>query len=254
VTVNPTAALRLPAVRGKRDRIATPAEAAELLAAIPESDRALWATAFYSGLRRGELMGLEWASVDLAAGVIAIERSWDVKAGVVDPKSRAGRRSVPIPAVLRDYLDEHKLRTGRDEGLVFGRSAERPFNHSSVVLRAERAWRRAQLARAAELARTDGLDFDDLAESEHERYVAGAGFEPIGLHEARHTFASLMIAAGVGAKTLATYMGHSSITITLDRYGHLLPGNEDESAALLDAYLERADTASRLAQLPAAIG
>jgi len=44
-------------------------------------------------------------------------------------------------------------------------------------------------------------------------------------------------------------MGHSSITITLDRYGHLMPGNEDEGAALLDAYLERANTAARLAQL-----
>ena len=47
-----------------------------------------------------------------------------------------------------------------------------------------------------------------------------------------------MIAAGVNAKALSTYMGHSSITITLDRYGHLFPGNEDEAAALLDTYLE----------------
>jgi hypothetical protein len=56
--------------------------------------------------------------------------------------------------------------------------------------------------------------------------------EPITLHEARHTFASLMIAAGVNAKALATYMGHSSMAITYDRYGHLMPGNEDEAAAL----------------------
>jgi integrase len=76
-----------------------------------------------------------------------------------------------------------------------------------------------------------------------------AGLEPIGLHEARHTFASLMIAAGVNAKALSTYLGHASITITMDRYGHLMPGNEDEAAGLLDAYLRRADTAARLAQL-----
>jgi Phage integrase family len=61
--------------------------------------------------------------------------------------------------------------------------------------------------------------------------------EAITLHEARHTFASLMIAAGVNAKALSTYMGHSPITITYDRYGHLMPGNEDEAAALLDTYL-----------------
>ncbi len=67
-----------------------------------------------------------------------------------------------------------------------------------------------------------------------------AGLQPIGLHEARHTFASILIAAGVNAKALSTYLGHSSIQITLDRYGHLMPGNEDEAVALVDAYLERA--------------
>jgi len=48
-----------------------------------------------------------------------------------------------------------------------------------------------------------------------------------------------MIAAGVNAKALSTYMGHASIKITLDRYGHLMPGNEAEAAELVDAYLER---------------
>ena len=51
-----------------------------------------------------------------------------------------------------------------------------------------------------------------------------------------------MIAARVNAKALSTYMGHSTISMTLDRYGHLMPGNEGEAAALLDAYLERAET------------
>jgi integrase len=54
---------------------------------------------------------------------------------------------------------------------------------------------------------------------------------------------------GVNAKALSSYMGHSSITITLDRYGHLMPGNEDAAAELLDAYLERANTAARLVQV-----
>ncbi len=73
---------------------------------------------------------------------------------------------------------------------------------------------------------------------------------PIGLYECRHRFASLMIAAGVNAKALSTCMGHANIATTLDRYGHLMPGNEDEAAQLLDAYLVRADTAARVAQLP----
>lgn len=76
---------------------------------------------------------------------------------------------------------------------------------------------------------------------------ARAGFEPIGLHECRHTFASLMIAADVNAKALSTYMGHSSVTITLDRYGHLMPGNESEAANRLDAYLARSMEQTRAA-------
>ena len=60
-----------------------------------------------------------------------------------------------------------------------------------------------------------------------------------------------MIAAGVNAKALSTYMGHANIGITLDRYGHLMPGNEDEAAGLLGAYLERADSQARVAQVEA---
>jgi len=212
VAVNPTTALRLPASRGSRDRIAAPAEAARLLDAVPGRDRALWATALYGGLRRGELAALQWSDVDLAGGVLRVERSWDFGGAadkeLVDPKSSSGSRRVPIPAVLRDELLEHRLREGREEGLIFGRAYDRPFEPSGVSRRAQTAWK-------------------------------GAKLEALTLHEARHTFASLMIAAGVNAKALSSYMGHASITITLDRYGHLMPGNEEEAAALLDAYLDR---------------
>jgi integrase len=184
----------------------------------------LWATALYAGLRAGELAALKWEDVDLLKGIIRVDRSYDPKARTfVAPKSRAGRRTVPIAAVLRDVLVRHRMRTGRAEGLVFGGGPERPFTSSNVRRRALTAWRRARTERAKEL----GIRAGD----------ARAGFEPITLHEARHTFASLMIAAGVNAKALSTYMGHSSITITFDRYGHLIPGNEEEAAELLDAYL-----------------
>lgn len=58
---------------------------------------------------------------------------------------------------------------------------------------------------------------------------ATAGLEPIGLHECRHTFASLLIAAGVNAKAITEAMGHATITMTFDRYGHLMPGGRDEA-------------------------
>jgi integrase len=71
----------------------------------------------------------------------------------------------------------------------------------------------------------------------------------IGLHDARHTYASLLIAAGVNAKAVSAYMGHGSIQVTFDRYGHLMPGSEAEAATMLEAYLDRSDTAARLAQI-----
>jgi integrase len=57
-----------------------------------------------------------------------------------------------------------------------------------------------------------------------------AGLNRITLHECRHTFASLMSAAGVNAKAPQTFMGHANISITLDLYGHLMPGSEEEAA------------------------
>jgi len=218
VALNPCSNLRLPASRGRRDRIVSPEQAAALTRSAAPRRSCLVGLALYAGLRRGELMALRWDDVDLAAGVIRVERSWDAKSQVaVEPKSRAGRRRVPIAAALRDILAEHRMTADGD--LVVGRDrGQTPFNDTSVAGRAFKVWRRA-------------------------------GLEPIGLHEARHTFASLMIAAGVNARALTTYMGHSSVTVTYDRYGHLMPGNEDEAAALLDAYLERANTRARLAAL-----
>ena len=58
----------------------------------------------------------------------------------------------------------------------------------------------------------------------------------IALHEARHTYATFAITAGLNAKSLSTYMGHANIAVTMDLYGHLLPGNEDEAVSLLDAF------------------
>jgi integrase len=66
-----------------------------------------------------------------------------------------------------------------------------------------------------------------------------AGVEPATLHECRHRYASLMIAAGVNVKALSTFMGHANIRITLHQYGHLLPGAENEAADLRDTYLAR---------------
>jgi integrase len=212
VLINPTRGVELPAVRGRRERVATASEAAALIDAAPEEDRALWATAFYAGPRHGELRALDWQRhVDLDRNLIIIDTGWDRLEGPVAPKSRAGIRSIPIIPRLRSELVEHALRTGRRTGLVFGRTTEIPFAPSSIQQRADKAW-------------------DD------------SGLDRVTLHDCRHTFASLMIAAQVRAnefnpKVLQHLMGHSSIQVTYDRYGHLFPGSEDAAAAALEAFL-----------------
>jgi integrase len=116
-------------------------------------------------------------------------------------KSHSGRRNVPVVAALRDYLLDHLARTGRQgTELIFGRTPESPFAANRLQRHADEAWK-------------------------------AAGLERIIPHELRHSYAAMMIAAGVNAKALQTFMGHASITVTLDTYGHLMPGSEAEAAA-----------------------
>jgi integrase len=216
VAVNPTLKLMLPVVRGERTRVAAPTEVGPLLDALEAGDRAIFATALYAGLRLGELQALQWDDLDLAANLIHVRRSWDRQAGFVGPKSRSGNRRVPITATLRRELLNHRLQQGHGgRGFVFpNKRGSKPFNPGTLTLHTKKAW-------------------------------AAADLTPIGLHECRHSYAAYMIAAGINTKALSTYMGHSSITITLDRYGHLLPGNETMAAELLDSWLKHATAAHR---------
>ncbi len=201
VHANPTSGVSVPAIDRRQTRFATTEQIEAMCERLPSAkDRALWSTALYAGLRRGELTALHREDVDLAAGVIRVERGWDEVEGEVAPKSKQGRRKVPIPAVLRERLEAH-LPDAPESGRIF------------INVR-------------------DSYDNGrDAAEA--------AKVEAPTLHECRHGYASLMIAAGVNVKALSTFMGHANIRITLDQYGHLLPGAEDEAATLLDAYLVR---------------
>jgi integrase len=205
--VNPTHDLELPAPRPKEVEIVAPEAAARLLAAVPKQDRGIWATALYSGLRYGELRALRWSAVDFAQGVVRVTESWDAKEGSISPKTRTSRRTAPMPGVLRDALMDQRLGAGdpSSEDLVFGKEGK-PFQAAVIYRRADSAWTRAGPGR-------------------------------LRLHQARHTYASFMIAAGVNAKALSSFMGHSSIKVTFDLYGHLMPGTEAEAAALLDTFL-----------------
>jgi integrase len=202
---SPVRGLRLPTVQNGRMRFETPQGVCRLLAAAPDRDRAVWATAFYAGLRRGELQALSWDDVDLKAGTLSVHCSWSMAHGLGATKNRDSRK-VPVLAPLREHLAAERLRKAPGIEFCFGLEPGRPFRPDRLQQRADEAWQ-------------------------------AVGLERLTLHDCRHTFASLAIAAGANAKALSSYMGHSSVAITFDRYGHLMPGNEAEFARLLDAYL-----------------
>jgi integrase len=119
------------------------------------------------------------------------------------------------------------------------------------VIRVERAWdeKARSFTEPKSVAGKRAVPIATVLRDHLDEHLVSCDRTTIGLHEARHSFASLMIAAGVNAKALSTYMGHSSITITLDRYGHLMPGSENEAAGLLDAYLARVATPNQTEML-----
>lgn len=207
--VDPCAQLDLPLVRNARTRIEAPAMAEALIAALPSSERAFWALAFYAGLRRGELRGLQVDDVDFDAGLARVRRGWDDVEGEIDTKTFAGAREVPMMGELRRICPAHKLATGRHGNQLFlGRTSTLPFIPTTVRNRACKAWK-------------------------------AAGLNPLTAHEARHCAASYMIACGLDWKKITEFLGHSDVRTTFNRYGKLVPEDLDEAAAKMDAYFDR---------------
>jgi integrase len=201
VSRNPLRLVELPPNDEKpRLRVALAPEAAQLLAALDPEDRVPYAIAFYSGLRRSEIDRLEWPDV-LDGDRIA------TRLIVRRSKSEAGTaRRPPIADNLRSVLEDAWQRQGRPrEGKVL-----------VVSVMSGKIGRRVE-------ARWDS-----------------AGLDRITLHECRHTYASLLKAAGYTIKELMEYMGHADLQM-VNRYVKLLPQpGEDDAADRLNAYLRRA--------------
>jgi integrase len=206
---NTVRGLEMPARDEKgRDRIAPPHEAQLLLGALEHAkncypcDELDFALALYAGLRNCEREPLDWRWVDFERGRLHVRKS----------KTRAGIRTLPIIKALRPILRCEWLRQGKPStGRVLRGPKGGAVDYKKQCARVAKAWAAAELER-------------------------------ITPHEGRHTFASYLIASGLNAKAVTVLMGHSSIQITFDRYGHLFQGHEDEAAERLDSYIAAAVT------------
>lgn len=142
VAHNPTERIDIPTPTAQRPkRIASRQEAVQLLEPLRAEGQPIWATAFYAGLRRGELQALRCCDVDFEASLICVEWNWDQYEGPSKPKSEAGERTLPLLSVLRGYLEDQLWRTGRSGlDLIFGRSAAEPFVSSTLDNQAQECW------------------------------------------------------------------------------------------------------------------
>jgi integrase len=188
----------------------SPDEIRTLVAQLQGRWRSLVLTAIFTGLRSSELRGLRWEDIDLKKGELHVRQRADRLNVIGKPKSAAGERTIPIPPILLTTLKEHKLASRHD--LVFGNGHGNVENWANIV---NRGLYPAQVA--AGIVRT------------------ADGKAKYGLHALRHFFASWCINRTVDGglelplKTVQTRLGHASITMTADTYGHLFPRGDDGS-------------------------
>jgi site-specific recombinase XerC len=211
---SPCEGVRLPRIERTEMRFLTPSNVHALATAMDERYQAAVWLAAYGGLRAGELFGLRAKRVDPLRHTITIAET------VVDvggrpyfgpPKTRAGCRVIPLPRVAAEPLAQHLTTYGRQpDDLVFTASEGGPVQ---LNLWRQRFWAPA---------------------------VRGAGLAHLRPHDLRHTAVALWIAAGANPKEVAARAGHASVSFTLDRYGHLLPGSEQRLNDALDDLADEA--------------
>ena len=189
---------------------------------------ALFHTALYTGMRRSELLGLQWR--DVAIQKIHVNRSLHhLKDGsyvFTQPKSVKSRRTIDLSPSSIITLTEHKERQEairamigtplKQDDMVFGTPEGKPLRPNTIT----RAWTTLAIK---------------------------AGVKPIRLHDARHTHASLMLKQGVHPKIVQDRLGHATIQMTLDIYSHVMPGLQQAAAESFDRLLN-SDTQNELVE------
>ena len=213
---NPCSGAELPRSRQKEAQVLTIEEVAEFVKVLPGTrHEVLLLVALTTGMRPSEYLALQWKDVDFDGARVQVRRSLDWRRKgeweFSEPKTARSRRSIPIPTEVLDRLQEHRrsqaeqrLKAGPDWGnqdLVFCNGSGDPLDRQNLLRRHLRP-----------LLQTAGISTD------------------LSLYSLRHSCATLMLAAGIHPKVVSERLGHSSITITLDIYSHVLPTMQVEAA------------------------
>lgn len=172
-------------------------------------------TAVLTGMRKAELLGLQWGDIDWNSNTIFVKRSLkfryrNKKSGEKSwyfdtPKTKYSVRAIAMSPRLKEALEIHRITAPVNEAdLVFANSAGSP------------------------------LDPDNTIKREFQPALRMAGLRIIRFHDLRHTYTSLLIAQGENVKFIQSQLGHASIQTTMDRYGHIIPNTNHGAGERLD--------------------
>ena len=204
---NPASAIKGPKVPHTEMDCLTPDEVRAFLAACDDEHRPLFATAIMTGMRLGELLALQWSDINWHAGTIRVRRSL-FEGRFVDPKTPKSVRVIGMSDRLAAILLEHKVTA--------------PYSPLDLVFSTPEG---------------TPLDPSNLRDRVFAPTLRRAGLRKVRIHDLRHTFASLLINQNENLKYVQKQLGHSSITTTVDRYGHLMPDAHRGANERLDATL-----------------
>jgi integrase len=202
IPASPCAGVKLPRI--ERDQVVpfTTEQILELVDIAPERMRALIVLGAGSGLRQGELLGLDVARIDWTGRAVRVDRQLVTPARgapyFAPPKTDASRRTVPVAGEILMELAVHVDRFRVGGGLIFTNSTGAPLRRNRVA----DSWRTTVVRAKTVAPRTT-------------------------FHELRHYFASLLIRHGASVKAVQAALGHASATVTLDTYGHLWPDDDE---------------------------
>ncbi len=228
--------------RTQKGRVLQPAEVHKLLEQCDPTLRAIVLIGLLAGLRRAEIFALHWTDdpkdrrsyIDFEAGKIRIQQTiffrhgkhWEIPEGepayvFITPKSKQSVRDVPLSPMLKKELQSHFLRANDKEGLLFQTGNATPLDPNNVCrwIPPKKQGQQPPLGPAS--------TFNKAAR------IAGIG--PVRFHDLRHLYGSTLLDQGVNIYDVSRWMGHSSIQITVDVYGHLLTDHGAEAAAKADA-------------------
>ena len=202
---------------GEGDDVEMPTkdELKTLLTAVAGKWRPLIITAAFTGMRASELRALDWDHVDLKAGVIRVRRRVDAWGTFGPPKSKAGKRDIPLPSLVVKMLREWRLACPQGDDnkldLVFPSATGGVLAHAVIL---KDIFYPLQVAAGV----TKGVDGEKVAK--------------YGLHALRHAAVSLWIEKKLTPKRIQILAGHSSIRVTFDIYGHLFEAGEGDQDAM----------------------